>query len=86
MRGKESMTENKLSKLLTVQEVSEILQANPKTVYQWAEQGQIPCLKINGLLRFEESEVLAWILHFKKTSNSSYNPTTQARSPRRGGK
>ncbi len=73
-------------KLLTVQEVSEILQAKPKTVYQWAELGQIPCMKINGLLRFEESEVLAWILCFKKNNDSGYNPSTQARGPRKGGK
>lgn len=72
-------------KLLTVQEVSEILQAKPKTVYQWAELGQIPCFKINGLLRFEESDVLAWILRFKKASDSSYNPSTQARGPKKGG-
>jgi excisionase family DNA binding protein len=48
-------------RLLSVKEISEMLRVKSKTIYQWAELGQIPCLKINGLLRFSEEEVRAWI-------------------------
>lgn len=78
--------EDKVLKLLTVQEVSEILQAKPKTVYQWAELGQIPCLKLNGVLRFDIDDILKWIKDCKKTPENSYNFHTQARGPRKGGK
>ncbi len=73
-------------KLLTVRELSEILQAKPSTIYQWAEQQIIPCIKLNGLLRFAEDDVMAWIEKHKKGPQSCYNPITQARGPRKGGK
>ena len=68
-------------KLLTVKEVSEILCAKPSTVYAWAEQGIIPHLKLNGLLRFLEDDIFHWIALQKK----GYNSSIQARSPRKGG-
>jgi excisionase family DNA binding protein len=72
-------------KLLTVQEVSKILQTKPKTVYQWAKLGQIPCLKLNGALRFDLDDILAWIKECKKESQRSYNLLTQARGPGKEG-
>ncbi len=71
-------------KLLTVREVSKILQTKPKTVYQWAELGQIPYLKLNGSLRFDLDDILAWIKQCKKESQSSYNMPA-GRRPRKGG-
>ena len=71
--------------LLTVQEVSEIIKAKSKTIYQWAELGQIPCVKLNGSLRFDFDDILVWINSCKKEPSSSYNPLTQARGPRKGG-
>jgi len=68
-------------KLLTVKEVSEMLCAKPTTVYAWAEQGIIPHLKLNGLLRFLEDDIFHWIALQKK----GYNSLIQARSPRKGG-
>ncbi|MFZ3136719.1 MAG: helix-turn-helix domain-containing protein [Thermodesulfovibrionales bacterium] len=72
-------------KLITIKEVSEMIGVKPSTLYQWAELGQIPCIKINGALRFDIEDVLNWIKSCKKKSASSYNPFTQARSPRKGG-
>ena len=54
--------------LLTVKEISILLKAKTSTIYGWAEQGLIPCFKINGLLRFNEAEILTWI------KNCAYNP------------
>ncbi len=35
-----------MDKLLTVKEVADMLNVKPKTVYQWAELGQIPCIRL----------------------------------------
>lgn len=71
-------------KILTCKDVATLLQAKPSTVYAWAEQGLIPSFKINGLLRFEETEVIRWIEDCKRTRRC-YNGTVQARGPRKGG-
>jgi len=73
-------------KLVRVKEISELLMIKPSTLYQWAELGQIPCLKLNGCLRFDLDEVLQWIKDCKREVTSGYNPFTQARSPMKGGK
>lgn len=73
-------------KILTVRELSEILKVKPKTLYQWAELNQIPCMKLNGCLRFDLDEILKWLQTCKKQPQLSYNPFTQVRGPRKGGK
>ena len=73
-------------KLITIKEVSEFLNVKPSTLYQWAELGQIPCIKLNGALRFDIEDVLKWIKSCKKNVESSYNPLIQIRSPKKGGK
>jgi excisionase family DNA binding protein len=69
--------------MLTVKQVSELLQAKQSTVYAWAEQCRIPCFKINGLLRFDEREIETWIKACKKNQDC-YNGLIQARA-RKGG-
>ena len=56
-------------KLLSVKEISVLIQAKPSTIYQWAELELIPCFKINGLLRFEEKEILEWLKDQKRVYN-----------------
>jgi excisionase family DNA binding protein len=73
-------------RILTVRELSEILKVKPKTLYQWAELGVIPCLKLNRCLRFDFDEILKWLQNCKKQPQLGYNPFTQARGPRKGGK
>lgn len=72
-------------RVLTINELSEMLKVKPKTLYQWAELGQIPCLKLNGALRFDVEDILRWINSCKREADSSYNPLTQARGPKKGG-
>lgn len=72
-------------KLMTVKEVSEILNANSKTIYQWAELGQIPSVKLNGCLRFDLDDIKEWIKSCKKEAASSYNPFNSNQRPRKGG-
>jgi excisionase family DNA binding protein len=70
-------------KMLTCKEVAQLLQVKLGTVYAWAEQGLIPSLKLNGLLRFEEGEVIAWIQGCKR-QGQCYNGTIQVRGPKGG--
>jgi len=70
-------------KLLTAKEIAGLLRAKPSTVYAWAEQGILPCLKINGLLRFDEEEILGWLSACKRAEHC-YNSDIQARA-RKGG-
>lgn len=73
--------------LLSVKETALILNVKPSTLYQWAELGQIPCIKINGALRFDLGDITAWIESCKRQAVSGYNPFTQAvtSSPKKGG-
>jgi excisionase family DNA binding protein len=72
-------------KIITIKELSELLKINKKTLYNWAELGQIPCIKLNGCLRFNVDDIHAWITSCKKDPDSSYNPLTQASRPVKGG-
>jgi len=69
-------------KILTCKQVAEMLQAKPSTIYAWAEQSIIPYFKVNGLLRFDEAEIMQWISSCKERG-SWYNPPVQTRSSRR---
>ena len=71
-------------KLLTVKELGEYLNVKAKTLYQWAELGQIPCLKVNGTLRFDPRRIDSWLQTCAREPRSSYNPLTKL-EVRKGG-
>ncbi len=73
-------------KILTCRQVAEMLQAKPSTIYAWAEQGRIPSIKVNGLLRFIEAEILDWLRTYTNLTIPCYNRGIQARSSRKGGR
>ncbi len=47
--------------LLTIKDLSKQLQVKPSTLYAWAAQGKIPCIKLNGLVRFAREEIETWV-------------------------
>jgi excisionase family DNA binding protein len=47
--------------LLTVKDLAARFQVKEKTVYAWASQGKIPCMKIEGVIRFDSSQIEKWI-------------------------
>lgn len=59
--------------ILTVKDVSKLLKIKTSTVYAWAEQGRIPCRKMNGSLRFLEHEIMAWMDSCKRSSEGYNN-------------
>lgn len=50
--------------LLTVKELAQQLHIKPATLYAWAAQEKIPCLKIHGLLRFDRHTIHEWLRSF----------------------
>ena len=46
---------------LKVKDIAIWLNMPQSTVYSWAAQGKIPCLKIHGLIRFVREEIQHWI-------------------------
>ena len=48
-------------KLWTARDVASYLQASISYVYKAAERGEIPCLRIGSMLRFEPSAIRAFI-------------------------
>jgi len=71
-------------KLVGVKEVAEILNVKPSTLYQWSELGQIPCIKLNGALRFDIEDIIKWVKSCKKLPVEEYN-TSIGRRPGKGG-
>ena len=45
-----------MEKLLTIKQVSEVLQVSPSLIYKWVHYGFVPHLKLGSLIRFRESD------------------------------
>jgi excisionase family DNA binding protein len=50
-----------MERLLTIDQVSEILQVKKATIYSWTFTRKIPYVKVNSALRFRESEISQWV-------------------------
>jgi len=49
--------------ILTLEEVADYLRVSERTVYEWANKGDIPCGKIGTTWRFKRSEIEKWVDH-----------------------
>ena len=70
-------------KLIDIKTLSQSLSVKASTLYQWTELGKIPYYKLNGAIRFNESEISGW-LSSCKIEKVGYN-TIEGRKPRKGG-
>lgn len=61
-----------MEKLLTIKQVSEWLQVNPSTIYQWTHAGFAPHYKLGRSVRFKASEVENWLKSRTRKGRSSY--------------
>lgn len=57
--------------ILTLEEVAAYLKAGKRTVYRFAQNGDIPAFKLGGTWRFRRSELERWI-----DVNSNQHKTT----------
>ena len=49
-----------MEKFIDIKQLSERLSVKVKTIYGWVRDGRIPCYKLEGLLRFNVSEIEEW--------------------------
>ena len=47
--------------ILTIEEVAKYLRGSERTVYDWAQKGEIPAGKIGTVWRFKKSEIEKWV-------------------------
>lgn len=50
-----------MEKLLTVEEMAEVLGVAVSTIYQWTHQEYIPHIKIGRFVRFNRMQVEQWL-------------------------
>ena len=50
-----------MDKLLTIKEISELLQIRVSTLYKWVHMELIPHVKVGRAVRFREKDVAAWL-------------------------
>ncbi len=55
--------------ILTIEEVAKYLRVSERTVYDWAQKGEIPAGKIGTVWRFKKSEVERWVNEKLSSSN-----------------
>ena len=60
-----------MSIILTVSDVSKMLQMSKSAVYKYAEAGKIPSIKIGSCLRFTESQINDFLSVNTKTAKPS---------------
>lgn len=66
--------------LLTTKELAEQLRIKPSTLYAWASQRKIPCVRIHGLIRFRPEEIERWLIGFAKVRPALPDNTTRGRN------
>jgi len=47
--------------IMTIEEVAEYLRVSERTVYDWAQKGQLPCGKLGTTWRFKRSDIESWV-------------------------
>ncbi|MCI7114951.1 MAG: PTS sugar transporter subunit IIA [Treponema porcinum] len=63
--------------ILTIEEVAKYLRVSDRTVYDWAQKGEIPAGKIGTVWRFKKSEVENWV-NERLSSSSNTKKTDDA--------
>ncbi|MCL2833897.1 MAG: PTS sugar transporter subunit IIA [Treponema sp.] len=65
--------------ILTIDEVAKYLRVSERTVYDWAQKGEIPSGKIGTVWRFKKSEIESWVND--RLSGNRYPPRSQEINP-----
>ncbi len=63
--------------IMTIEEVAAYLRVSERTVYDWAQKGQLPCGKLGTTWRFKRSDIEGWV----NDRLSKSNPTFSGISP-----
>jgi excisionase family DNA binding protein len=63
--------------LWTVHDIARVLKSSVSWVYKAAERGELPCIRIGAMLRFEPATIRAW-LEAKRVASSLTVPANQS--------
>jgi PTS system nitrogen regulatory IIA component len=68
--------------ILTIEEVAKYLRVSERTVYDWAQKGEIPAGKIGTVWRFKRAEIEKWVNERLSPSShsNSVNMSIQVRN------
>jgi excisionase family DNA binding protein len=61
-----------MEKLLTVEQLGELIQISRRTIYEWSHSGFIPHYKLPKGVRFKASEVEKWLNSKKRKGRNQY--------------
>ena len=68
--------------ILTIEEIAKYLRVSDRTVYEWAQKGEIPAGKIGTVWRFKRSEIENWVderlASSKKSAVKNYEITPES--------
>ncbi|MBD5428794.1 MAG: PTS transporter subunit EIIA [Treponema sp.] len=65
--------------ILTIEEVANYLRVSERTVYDWAQKGEIPSGKIGTVWRFKRSEIESWVNERLSSNAKREEPTPPVR-------
>ena len=63
---------NPMESLLTIKQLSEVIQVKRSTLYEWTHTGFIPHYKFPKGVRFKESEIDDWLRKRQKKGRSHF--------------
>lgn len=67
--------------ILTIDEVAKYLRVSERTVYEWAQKGEIPSGKIGTVWRFKKTEIEKWVNdRLSSQSNQSVDVSVQLKN------
>ena len=61
-----------MQKLLTIKQLSELIQVSPKTIYNWTHIKYIPYIKFRKGVRFNENAVMEWLRKKRMKGRNTY--------------
>lgn len=61
-----------MEKLITIKQLSELLQISSSTIYEWTHTGFIPYYKLPKGVRFRETEIVEWLKKRQSKGRISY--------------
>ena len=62
-----------MEKLLTVDQISDLIQYSRSTIYEWIHIGLIPHYKFSNGVRFRASDIEKWLKRRKKKGRTTYS-------------
>jgi excisionase family DNA binding protein len=66
--------------ILLASEIARWLRVGISTVYQWAHGGTIPCVRLNGVLRFPRQDIEAWLTAHRMPASQGADGVSQSRA------